>query len=236
MPGALHRLAGWLLAFVVLLWRVSCRRTVRDDPRPALRAAGRPYAYALLHAHQVAAVLVNDDPGIAAMVSRSRDGDLLVPALRVTGVAAMRGSSRRRGRDKGGREALAELIAHTRGGRPALIAVDGPQGPRNRVHYGIVHLARQADAVILPVAIVPSRRWILRRAWDRFQIPQPFCRLTMTFGAPLDPRDDPSDARVRDAVTAALAALERRCDPEEAARAQPAVAGTARGDAAARLP
>jgi hypothetical protein len=102
MSVSLQHVAGWLLALLVLLWRASCRRVVRDDPRPALRAAGRPYVYALLHAHQVGAVLVNDDPGIAAMVSASKDGDLLVPSLRVTGVRAMRGSSRRADRDKGG--------------------------------------------------------------------------------------------------------------------------------------
>jgi lysophospholipid acyltransferase (LPLAT)-like uncharacterized protein len=238
MPRWLSRVAGWLLALVALLWRVTCRRVVRDDPRPALRAAGRPYLYAVLHAHQVAAVLVNDDPGIAAMVSRSADGALLAPALRVTGVRAMRGSTRRHGRDKGGREALAALAEHVARGGPALLAVDGPRGPRSHVHRGIVDLARSTGACILPCVIVPSRRWVLRRAWDRFQIPWPFARLTMTFAAPLDPREEADDARLRDAVRHALGALERRCDPDEARRAtgtEPVPAAAARGGGPSRL-
>jgi lysophospholipid acyltransferase (LPLAT)-like uncharacterized protein len=213
----LNRVFGYLVALLVLLWRASCRANVRDDPRPALRAAGRSYVYAILHAHQVAAVLINDDPGIAAMVSRSTDGDLLAPSLRMTGVLAMRGSTRTTGRDKGGRAALELLGAHTRSGRPSLLAVDGPRGPRNHVHRGIVDLARNADATIVPCVIVPSRRWILRGSWDRFQIPLAFCRLSMTFAPPLDPRAEPDDVRLRESVRTALDELEERCDPVEAA-------------------
>jgi lysophospholipid acyltransferase (LPLAT)-like uncharacterized protein len=215
----LRHVAGWLLALLALLWRASCRAVVRDDPRPALRAVGRPYIYAILHAHQVAAVLINDDRGIAAMASQSKDADLLVPAMRVTGVLAMRGSTRRGNRDKGGRRALELLEEHARSGLPSLLTVDGPLGPRNHVHRGVVDLARRTGATIVPCVIVPSRRWVLR-SWDRFQIPWPFCRLSMSFAPPLDPRAMPDDARLRDAVRAALAELEQRCDPVEAARAQ----------------
>jgi lysophospholipid acyltransferase (LPLAT)-like uncharacterized protein len=233
MVRALRHIAGWFLALLVLLWRASCRATVRDDPRPRLRAEGRAYIYAILHAHQVSAILINDDRGIAAMASRSRDADLLVPAMRVTGVLAMRGSTRRGGRDKGGREALALLEEHTRRGLPSLLEVDGPLGPRNHVHRGVVDLSRRTGATIVPCVIVASRRWILR-SWDRFQIPLPFCRLSMTFAPPLDPRVMPDDTQLRDSVRAALVELERRCDPLEAARAQPrandAAAAEPRGD------
>ena len=238
MSLRLNYAVGWLLALLVLLWRLSCRAVVRGDPRPRLRADRRPYVYAILHAHQVAAVLINDDPGIAAMLSRSSDGDLLAPSLRVTGVLAMRGSTRRKGRDKGGREALALLEEHTRSGHPSLLAVDGPTGPRNHVHRGVVDLARRTGAVIIPCVIVPSRRWILRRSWDRFQIPQPLCRLSMTFSAPLDPNAHPDDARLRGMVHAALDELERHADPVEAELARsPGADGNdaPRGDVAAGL-
>jgi lysophospholipid acyltransferase (LPLAT)-like uncharacterized protein len=229
----LRHVAGWLLALLVLLWRASCRAVVRDDPRPALRALGRPYIYAILHAHQVAAVLINDDRGIAAMASQSKDADLLVPAMRVTGVLAMRGSTGRGNHDKGGRRALELLEEHTRSGLPTLLTVDGPLGPRNHVHRGVVDLARRTGATIVACVIVPSRRWVLR-SWDRFQIPWPFCRLSMSFAPPLDPRAMLDDARLRDAVRAALAELEQRCDPVEAARAQPSArdddAAAPRGD------
>jgi len=238
MSSGLRHVAGWLLALLALLWRASCRAVVRDDPRPALRAEGRAYIYAILHAHQVAAILINDDRGIAAMASRSNDADLLVPAMRATGVLAMRGSTRRGDRDKGGRRALELLEEHTRRGFPSLLAIDGPLGPRNHVHRGVVDLARRTGATIVPCVIVPSRRWILR-SWDRFQIPFPFCRLSMTFAPPLDPRAMLDDERLRHSVGAALVELEQRCDPAEAARAQPSArddeAAAPRGDARSGL-
>src|SRR6185312_15492896 len=103
----LRKLIGWVIAMLVVVWRLTCRYRVVHDPRPALREAGTPYVYALLHAHQVAAVFVNDERRLAAMVSRSGDGELLVPSLKVRRVRPVRGSSRSATRDKGGREALA---------------------------------------------------------------------------------------------------------------------------------
>ncbi len=93
---------GWAMGLVLLCWRQTCRYRVVNDPRPRLRELGTPYIYALLHAHQMAAVFVNDEERLAAMVSRSADGDLLVPSLTLRRVRAARGSTRRKGKDKGG--------------------------------------------------------------------------------------------------------------------------------------
>jgi lysophospholipid acyltransferase (LPLAT)-like uncharacterized protein len=86
---------GWLLTFGVIFLRWICRIRLHDDPRPGLRRENTAYAYAILHGHQPGAVLAAE-AGTAAMVSRSTDGDLLVPSLRVKGVQAVRGSTRGR--------------------------------------------------------------------------------------------------------------------------------------------
>lgn len=212
----LHYLAGCLAAGVILLLRLSSRRHVLDDPRPALRAERRGYIYALLHAHQLSALVVNDDRRMAAMVSRSRDGATLVPILRARRVRPVRGSSRFGDRDKGGRAALAQLADMLRAGVPALLAVDGPRGPRNHVHRGVIDLARDTGAAILPVVVVPSRRWILTRAWDRMQVPKPFGTLRLAFGTPISVGHGESDDEARARVSEAVDALERRYDPAEA--------------------
>jgi lysophospholipid acyltransferase (LPLAT)-like uncharacterized protein len=214
----LRSLVGWAAALVLVLLRATCRYRVENDPRPALRRAGIPYAYALLHAHQVAAVFVNDEPRLAAMVSRSADGDLLVPSLRLRRVIAVRGSSSRKGKDKGGAMALVRLAKLTRHGVPGLLAVDGPQGPRNQVHGGIVRLARDAQATILPTVVLPSRRWILGRTWDRMQFPRPFSTIRLIFGEPIAPEAHPGDAELRALVRTRLMRLEAEHDPAEAKR------------------
>jgi hypothetical protein len=215
---------GWLFGFVLVLWRLTCRYRVVNDPRPELRRRRRPYAYALLHAHQVAAVFVNDEERLAAMVSRSADGDMLVPSLTLRGVAAVRGSTRRGDRAKGGRAALAELTRLAQGRVPVLLAVDGPLGPRGHVHSGVVDLAREAGATILPTAVVSSSHWILPRSWDRFQVPKPFSEIALVFGTPIEIGDADTES-LRTSIADALEALEREHDPEEwrRVRADPSV-------------
>jgi len=212
----LRTLAGWFAGLLLLLTRITVRLRVIDDPRPALRDAGRSYIYALPHAHQVAAVLINDDRCMTAMVSRSADGDLLVPALKLRRVTALRGSSRKRGKDKGGRSALTKMADYLRGGVPGLLAVDGPQGPRMHVHRGVADIATQTGTPVLPVVVIPSRRWILRRTWDRFQIPQPFASVRLIFGPPLEPTSFATHDDFLARITRELIQLEDVHDPEEA--------------------
>lgn len=212
----LRTLAGWIAGLLILLVRVTVRLRVIDDPRPALRAAGRPYIYALPHAHQVSAVLINDDRCMTAMVSRSADGDLLVPALKLRRVTALRGSSRSRGRDKGGRSALAKMGEYLRSGVPGLLAVDGPQGPRMFVHRGVADISRETGAPVLPVVVLPSRRWILRHTWDRFQIPHPFCSVRLIFGPALEPTCHATTEELIGRLTEELNRLEELHDSEEA--------------------
>lgn len=219
--------ASWCVALVVLLLRWTCRIRVHNDPRPELRTARKRYIFSVLHAHQVSAI-VNSERGTGAMVSRSLDGQIIVPSLWVRGVVPVRGSGGRgRGGGRGGREALDALIAHVKGGRPAYLAVDGPRGPRGHVHKGVAVMARQCDAAILLMVAIPTRRWILSRSWDRLQIPFPFSTIDGYFAAPIFPADGETAEQLRQRVENALNALEAECDPAEAGHtpAQPSAQG-----------
>lgn len=211
----LRFLAAWLAAAAVLAIRLTCRVRFHDDPRPALRARGRSYAYAFLHAHQIATIMVAE-AGTGAMVSRSTDGEVLIPSLRVRRIVPVRGSTGSGGEDKGGVAALAALVRHGRGGAPVYLAVDGPRGPRNHVRRGIAQLAMELDAAILVAVALPSRRWILGRTWDRFQIPQPFSRIDVFFDPPTLPADGVDGEALRVLVSTRLDALEVKHDPIEA--------------------
>lgn len=212
----LRFIAAWLVAIVLLLLRWSCRVRWHDDPRPPLRQKGCAYAYAILHCHQIAAI-IGAEPGTSAMVSRSTDGDLLIPSLRFNGIVPIRGSTRTQKQDKGGTAALDRLIEHVRDGAPAYLAVDGPRGPRNYVNRGIAKLSLATAAVVLIAVPIPRRRWILTQAWDRFQIPKPFTRIDIYFGSPLRLHYGEDLGAFRQRIEDALATLERQHDPEEAA-------------------
>ncbi|MBL4847962.1 MAG: DUF374 domain-containing protein [Planctomycetes bacterium] len=222
MRRFLFQCLGCLGAVILVLWRLTLRIRVADDPRPALREAGRRYVYAILHAHQLSFIFLSDDTPIAAMVSASRDGDALVPLCRVRGVIPVRGSTRKKGKDKGGGAALAQLIELVSSGTPALLAVDGPRGPRSTVHRGVIGLALATDACIVISGVFPTRRKLLTATWDRTQIPLPFSTLHGRFRTPIDSRDFKGDsAGFRAKVAAELLAIEQEWDPEEAAHAVP---------------
>ena len=194
-----------------------------DDPRPELRKHGQAYAFSVLHAHQVAAV-IGSEPGTAAMVSRSADGALLIPSLKVRGIHPVRGSTRKRGKGKGGRVALDALIEHVEAGGRAYLAVDGPRGPRNFVNQGIAVLARRTGAAVLNTLPLPSTRWILSRTWDRFQIPKPFACINVYFGEPLFPQEEEDIEQFRQRIADGLKQLEETHDPLEAQLSREAAA------------
>ncbi len=212
----LNRILGWVIGRLIVIWKWTCRKTRGADPRPELYVDGKGIAIAFLHAHQIAGLFLVDGPNRVAMISRSRDGDLITPAVKALGIGVARGSARTRKRDKGGRDALEALKQCVREGGTALFTVDGPQGPRNRVRRGIASLAKTEGVPIVPGIAVASRRRILN-TWDRMQIPMPFSRVSIHWGEPILP-EGKTNEEMRQATSDALRALELAHDPVEAAR------------------
>ena len=99
---------------------------------------------------------------------------------------------------------------------PAFLAVDGPKGPRGHVHEGVGLLAKKTGAVVLALAVIPSRRWILCKSWDRLQLPTPFSTIEFYFGAHLAPEKGEKLSDFAGRVAEELKNLEVKHDPDEA--------------------
>lgn len=151
------------------------------------------------------------------MVSRSDDGQVIVPTLRASGMVPIRGSSGT-GR-KGGATALQAMLEHVRGGRPGILTVDGPRGPRGHVQKGIGLLAEKSGAVVLTIMLIPTRRWVISKAWDRLQIPFPFSTIDVYADQPLEIKPAESLDQFVDRIALSLKQLELKYDPAEAASA-----------------
>jgi hypothetical protein len=115
----------------------------------------------------------------AAMVSRSRDGELIADVCRRLNFRPVRGSSSR-----GGREALAAMVEDLVEHHFAVHAVDGPQGPRGVIKAGLIRMAQLSGVPIVPVYISVDRAWVLR-SWDRLLIPKPFSTVVVRWGSPI---------------------------------------------------
>ena len=114
----------------------------------------------------------------AALISASRDGDLLTDAIRHFGYEVIRGSSSRLGAS-----AILQLTEELASGRDVVITPDGPRGPAYELGPGIVFLAQKSGASVLPMNLEYSRCWRLG-SWDRFIIPQPFSKVRVLISQP----------------------------------------------------
>jgi len=211
----LIRVASILIAMAVSCLRFTVKIRYHDDPRETFRKNGRGYLFSFLHAHQLGLIL-GSEKGTGAMVSRSKDGELIVPLLLASGCIPVRGSKRSHLKERGGREAIHTLTEHVQRGKPAAIAVDGPRGPRGKVHKGIASLSQQTGAPVLNLVAVSRRKITLSRAWDRMQIPLPFTVIDGYFAEPIHPIDGERLETYRQRIEASLHALETMHDPFEA--------------------
>jgi lysophospholipid acyltransferase (LPLAT)-like uncharacterized protein len=121
----------------------------------------------------------HQSPGLAALVSASKDGGFLAAILECFGVQPVRGSSSRRGP-----QALLELARWAERGYHLAITPDGPRGPRYVVQEGVMGLAQVTGLPIVPASYHLSRK-VEAKSWDRFQIPLPFSRCEMVIGLPV---------------------------------------------------
>jgi hypothetical protein len=113
------------------------------------------------------------------LTSASGDGAIIAEVMRCFGLATARGSSSRRGAT-----ALMELREALENGRDAAVTPDGPRGPVYKLGPGVVYLAQQTGAAILPIHVEYSRALRLK-SWDRFMIPLPFSAVRIEFAEPI---------------------------------------------------
>ena len=179
------RLARWLIAFGVFLLR-GWERTLRYEVDDRAGIVGRPvtenYIGALWHNRLLIFPLVLrrffPHRRGTALISASRDGDLLADAIRRFGYDVARGSSSRLGAS-----AILQLTEVLASKRDVVITPDGPRGPVYELGPGIIFLAQKSGASVLPMNLEYSRCWRLG-SWDRFIIPQPFAKVRVLIGHP----------------------------------------------------
>ncbi len=205
MLGA--RASAALVGAGILGLRASIRiRALHPERERALKEQGAPFIYTLWHGRMVLCSLAQLHQGLVTMASRSRDGEIIALWLTRNGFIATRGST-----GKGGRAALDEMADRIRAGHPGALTIDGPKGPPRVAQAGIVRLARQTGAWILPYTGAATRAWFLK-SWDRYLVPKPFARCVVGYGEPFQIPKSMSDAEALAKIGAAVDAITREAD------------------------
>jgi lysophospholipid acyltransferase (LPLAT)-like uncharacterized protein len=189
-----------LAAFLIWLFISAVAKTIRfriHDPHGFLqRKELEPMIFCFWHNRLALCVEIYFKywrqkyaaPGVAGLVSASKDGALLAAIFECFGVHAARGSSSRRGA-----QALRELATWAERKFDIAITPDGPRGPRYAVADGAVGLAQITGLPIVPVSWHLSWK-ISLKSWDGFQIPLPFSICEVNVGKVFRASSDVGDA------------------------------------------
>lgn len=156
-------------------WRI---RVVNEQAYLGERAAGRPVVLVLWHGEMLPLLYYHRNRQIAVLVSEHGDGEIIARILSDFGFRLVRGSSSR-----GAARALIAVDRELRDGYDVGITPDGPRGPRHSVAPGALLAAHRAGVRMMPLAAHASAFWQLG-SWDRFMIPKPFAKVTLSYGDP----------------------------------------------------
>lgn len=179
----LIRAAGWLGAQVarglIRSQRFEYRHTgpavLPPPPEPGPR-----YIYLLWHEYLLLPLTKYACPLVGTLVSRHADGQVLANLIHALGCKTVHGSTNR-----GGIQAVREIIRDVAGCRHMAITPDGPRGPRRVAQSGAIYLAAKTGMKIAPLGLAYQRPW-RAKSWDRFAVPKVFFRAKMVSGEPFD--------------------------------------------------
>ena len=179
------KLARWLVAFgfrLLQLWGRTLRYEIDDRAGIVGKSVTKNYIGALWHNRLLVFPLVLrrffPERRGAALISASRDGDLLTDAVQRFGYDVIRGSSSRLGAT-----AILQLGEVLASHGDVVITPDGPRGPAYELGPGIIFLAQKTGALVAPVNMEYSSCWRIK-SWDRFIVPRPFAKVRVIIGAP----------------------------------------------------
>jgi len=174
--GPATAIGAGLVRLLGTSWRIG-RVGVREYD--ARLARGERCIFAFWHARLLPLVYTHRGRGIAVLVSRSRDGELIAGVIERLGFVTARGSSSR-----AGGEGILDMLEWAGKGHLLALTPDGPRGPAGQVKPGLAYLASRTGLPVVPVATAAKRAWVLS-SWDRFRVPGPFARVWVAYGEPL---------------------------------------------------
>ncbi len=176
----LLRIIPWFYSFVLRFLAVTIRKQTQCPEFPeTFWQKGQHVIIAFWHQRLLMMPFLPHQGRVGMLISRHRDGEFIARAVRFFGIDSVRGSTTR-----GGLSALRGMVRFFKGGANLAITPDGPQGPRHIVQIGVVELARQTGAPILPVTYAASRKKVFS-SWDHFIFPLPFSRVVFRWGEPV---------------------------------------------------
>ncbi|MFH1052647.1 MAG: lysophospholipid acyltransferase family protein [bacterium] len=134
---------------------------------------GSPGILAFWHGDMLAVWKYFSDVNPVAVISQSRDGEILSGLLSKWNYSLIRGSS-----SKGSKEALTEIVEKA-SNNLVLITPDGPRGPYHEFKPGAVVAAQRSGTKLYLCNVKMSSKFRFKKSWDKFSLPLPFSKISL---------------------------------------------------------
>ncbi len=170
------RLASFLISVLLKSVRI---KIYNDDTVDKLVKENKNFVVAFWHGSMMLGWFLHRDMNCAALVSKSKDGDVLAHVLSKWQFKVVRGSSH-----IGGKEALNMMLDLTEQNYSLTITPDGPTGPIHKMKAGAVITAKKSKIYLLLLGIGIKNKFVLK-SWDRFEIPKPFTSIAAIYSKPM---------------------------------------------------
>jgi len=163
-----HKLVVSLINLVSKTWRIN---VIGDIPE-------MPAIIIFWHGLMLPGWKIFSDKSPYAVVSQSKDGEILSALLKKWGFKLIRGSS-----SKSGKEVLAEITLNAQDNY-LLMTPDGPRGPINKMKPGALIASLRTGTPLYLCGIKINSKITFDRSWDKFQLPLPFSKIEITYSQP----------------------------------------------------
>lgn len=131
------------------------------------------------HGSMLAPWYINRNKNFSAIVSLSKDGEVLTRVLKKWNYQVVRGSSH-----KGGGEALNNMVKAAQDGYSVAITPDGPTGPAFVMKPGAVVTAKKSGLPLVLIG-VGYKNYREFRSWDKFKLPKFFSDVHLFYSEPI---------------------------------------------------
>jgi len=144
-----------------------------------LKKENKNFIIAFWHGTMLLPWYIHRNGKVAALISKSKDGDLLAKLLRKWNYRVIRGSS-----SSGGDVALRIMIDFAKNNYSIAVTPDGPRGPEKKMKAGAVITAKKSGLPLVLVGAGYNKKRALKN-WDKFQIPAFFSKANIVYSEPV---------------------------------------------------
>lgn len=175
-----QKIAIFLAPYLYKLWVLTLRyEEIGREVVDKLDAERKVMILCLWHGEIFTLWDVKRQLRLTAVISQSKDGEMLTRIITRMGFKVVRGSSSR-----GGAEALRGIVrVMRRDAESPCVTMDGPRGPAREVKDGVFFMAHFGRGLLVPTR-VQCKRAIRLKSWDSHIVPLPFSKVRVIFGEP----------------------------------------------------